>query len=156
VFETWAALVHSQSHVRRIRWVGDSDHTNSAMATTSLLQTVEPDWVGVVDGYLEGAVLFLVSMDEQADWNMKTYSNARGRGDEARINSTSTVGHTGSVEWSLYYIVVSWVEAEDNSISHLSVRCIRSILKAVFSNSDLVGDGSTSSCGNKRQYSEAR
>jgi len=109
------------------------------MATTSLLQTVEPDWVGVVDGYLEGAV-----------------SNARGRGDEARINSTSTVGHTGSVEWSLYYIVVSWVEAEDNSISHLSVGCIRSILKAVFSNSDLVGDGSTSSCGNKRQYSEAR
>jgi hypothetical protein len=32
------------------------------MATTSLLGTVEPDWVGIIDGYLKGAVLFLVSM----------------------------------------------------------------------------------------------
>jgi hypothetical protein len=28
----------------------------------AILRAVEPDRVGVVDGYLEGAVLFLVSM----------------------------------------------------------------------------------------------
>jgi hypothetical protein len=126
------------------------------MDTTSLLGTVEPDGVDVVDGNVEGAVLFLVSWNGKGDGGMETFSNAHGREDEARVNSTGAVRHAGGVEGSLFYVVISWVETGDKSISYLSVGCIRSILKAVFSDSDLVRDDSTSSYSNKRPYSKVK
>ncbi len=86
-------------------------------------------------------------MNCEATSKTEIYSNASRGGDEAGVDRGSAVRLAGSVVWSLHDIVGSWVEAENDFISHCSEGCVRYVDQTVFSDSDLIGD-SAGSCGN--------
>lgn len=102
-------------------WINDADHALATMSSTDFFGAVKPDWLYVVDCYLEGAV-----------------SNALAGANEARGNPITVAVLAWSLEWSLRNIVVYGIEAEDHGISNIGVGCVWCVGQTVLPDRNVV------------------